>query len=38
MQTYSNLCKPIQDVIIISVSSVPLNLENMERKEKMTKV
>ena len=32
--TFGNLCKPICDVIIIPVSSDPLNLENVERKER----
>ena len=30
--TFANLCKPIHNVIIIPVSSDPLNLEGMERK------
>ena len=29
-----NLCKPIHDVITVPVSSDPLNLEAVERKEK----
>ena len=32
--TFANLCKPIHNVIIIPVSSDPLNLETVERKEK----
>ena len=35
--TFDNICKSIQNVIIISVSSGPLNLENVEKKEKNTK-
>ena len=33
----ANLCKPIQDVIIILVSSEPLILKTVERKKKLKK-
>ena len=35
--TFDNICKSIQNVIIISVSSGPLDLENVEKKEKNAK-
>lgn len=33
--TFTNLCKPVEDVIVISVSSDPLILETVEGKEKI---
>ena len=35
--TFANLCKPIQNIIIIPVSSDPLNLKVVE-KEKLQKI
>ena len=32
--TFINLCKPVHIFIIVSVLSDPLNLENLEGKEK----
>ena len=35
---FANLCKPFYDIKVNPVSSNPLNLENVERKEKMQKI
>ena len=35
--TFANLRKPILDVIIIPVSSDPLNMETVKRKKKIIK-
>ena len=34
--TFANFCKPVHQVIIIALLSDPLNLENVERKGKIT--